>query len=133
MSPELFVDQEARLIDAMTQAARGPQRNGLYALWLIMRTCGGLLPPDPLSERVHLQRVDYLERRLSSLSLPAPLRRAVPGCLRELRTPSSVTPALVLQHLVVPTQDAVGGSIAALLTTMARAAQKAAREMEASS
>jgi hypothetical protein len=128
MTPAIFADIEDHIFGAMALAARGPQRNGFFALWLIVRACQGLLPPEALTERIHLQRLRQLERRLSSLSLPAPLRRAIASGIRELQAPTPDTPQLVLQRLVGPAADSVGPAAAAAL---AAAARTAAREVEA--
>ena len=39
---------EDRLLEAMADSARGPKRNGLFALWLVLRQCDGRLPPGEL-------------------------------------------------------------------------------------
>lgn len=83
---ELFSREEAVLAEALAFSARGPKRNGLYALWLFIRLCGDLGPPNPVAERSHRRRVQQFERRISTLTLPAELRRTIAtgaGCLRE--------------------------------------------------
>src|SRR2546425_12191928 len=44
---------EARLIALVGAAVRGPKRDGLFALWLILRAAEGLLPPGAVSPRNH--------------------------------------------------------------------------------
>jgi hypothetical protein len=116
----------------MDGAGRGPERNGFFALWLVLRVCAGLLPPEGLAEAVHVQRLKKLERRLSSLSLPAPLRKAITAGLRELRTSSLDTPALVLQQLAAPAADTLGPVAGSAVTVAWRSARAAAREAERS-
>lgn len=118
-------DVENRIVDGMAQAARGPDRDAYFALWLTVRICDGLLPPNALSERLHLLRLRQLERRLSSLSLRAPLRRAIASGIRELRAPGPETTELVLQHLVAPAADAVGPAAGAALAAAAQTARTA--------
>ena len=101
---------------------RGPKQNGFYALWLFVRQCDGQLPPGVLSADASALRLDRLERRLSSLSLPAPLRRALSGALRELKDQSTPDVAFALHQLIAPAQDALG-KVAA--EAIAQASQKA--------
>src|SRR5260370_27263422 len=67
---------EARLIGLVADAVRGPKRDGLFALWLVVRAAEALLPPCPVSSKNHRRRLQALEARLGSLALPAPLRPA---------------------------------------------------------
>lgn len=99
---------EDRLIAAMAAAARGPRRNACFALWLVVRAAEGLLPPAPLSVRAHAARLDTLERRLSSLSLPPVVRRACQTAVRALREGGAAGVAATLQPLVGPAREAAG-------------------------
>lgn len=124
---EILSDAEDRLLEAMARAARGPDRNGLYALWLVLRVCEDLLSPEPLATAVHLRRLEQLERRLSSLALPPSLRRSIAIGIRTLRTPELETPGLVLEQLVVPTATAIGRAAANTMVLAARAARRGLR------
>ena len=64
---------EDRLVNLIAEAARGPRREGLFALWLVVRAAEALLPPVPVSAKNHRRRLQALETRLGSLALPAPL------------------------------------------------------------
>ncbi len=66
---------EARLIALLAEAARGPERDGLFALWLVLRAAEGLLPPTPVSSRNHRRRLQALQSRLA----PAPRARDAGG------------------------------------------------------
>ena len=68
---------EERLVTLIAESSRGPQREGLFALWLVVRAAEALLPPAPVSVKNHRRRLQALETRLGSLALPAPLRRAL--------------------------------------------------------
>ncbi|MDH3291811.1 MAG: hypothetical protein OEO20_09325 [Gemmatimonadota bacterium] len=126
--PDHLRATEDRLLAELAEAARGPKRNALFALWLVVRHCDGALPPAALSERACSARLGGLEHRLSSLSLPAPLRRALPACLRELRAgqPARITGAL--QQLAAPAREGVGPAAADALGAGARAARRSTRE-----
>jgi len=126
--PGPFAAIEDRLLDAMQNSARGPRQNGLFALWLFLRHCEGALPPDNLSERVLEGRLAGLEQRLGSLSLPAPLRRALPASIRELRGDRGDRVGVALQQLVAPAREASGGAVAEALAQAARAARQLVRE-----
>jgi hypothetical protein len=128
--PDHLVAVEDRILADMADAGRGPRRNGLFALWLFVRQCDGALPPDPLSARASAERLDGLERRLSSLSLPAALRRALPASVRELRSDHGDRVALALQQLSAPAREAVGSSTADVLLLAARTARRASRSAE---
>jgi hypothetical protein len=115
---------EDRLLEALADAARGPKRNSLFALWLVLRQCDGRLPPGELSERADGLRLERLERRLSSLSLPTPLRRALPAAMRELRENRSDSVPVALQQLVAPTREALGRGAADAVGFAARTARE---------
>lgn len=120
-----FADSEGHLIEAMAAAARGPKRNALFALWLVVRVCAGYLPPDPPRERGQRARLQAVERRLSSLTLPPPLRRALVAALRELKAHEAAVTGIVLQQLVAPARESVGPEAADALAVAARVARTA--------
>ena len=76
----------AALVRVMGEMPRGPKREGVFALWLTLRVAEDLLLLPPPPERGTRRRVAALEQRLSSLSLPAPLRRALVSALAELKS-----------------------------------------------
>ena len=119
-----------RMLKALAAAARGPRRNGVFALWMFLRACDGLLPPDGLSPRAHRRRLLALERRLSSLSLPAPLRRALASGVRELGEggggDDAVGPAL--SRLVAPVRETLGQEAAEIIGAAGHAARDAAHD-----
>ena len=119
------------LLDAMQSCARGPRQNGLFALWLFVRQCADTLPPHALSDRARGGRLAALEQRLSSLSLPSPLRRALPASIREMQTEKSDRVAVALQQLTAPTRESVGAPIAEVLGQAARTARQLVRETSA--
>jgi len=112
---------ENRLAQRLQLAVRGPKRNGLFALWLFVRACEDVLPPNPLSARVHRRRLENLERRLSSLSLQPSFRRALAGSIRELNEGTAAAAITALKLLVAPTREALsdqaGDAIALALRT----------------
>ena len=118
---------EDRLIESLADA-RGVRRNSTYALWLFVRTCGGLLPPDRLSDRNQRGRLAGLERRLRGIALPPPLRRALAGGLRELTQGTAQAAAIALQQLVAPAREVVGAEAADALALAARTARDVSRE-----
>jgi len=100
------------LLDLLTHTGRGPKRGGLFALWLTVRVAQDLLLQPPPQERAHRRRVQALERRLSSLAMPVPLRRALVAAVTQLREVRPESVAQVLSQLVAPAREA-GGSEAA--------------------
>jgi hypothetical protein len=118
---------EERLLEEMDATARGPKRNGLFALWLIVRQCESALPPESLSEKACASRLSGLERRLSSLTLPAPLRRALPASSRELRSQHANRVPVTLQQLSAPAREAIGPVAGDALLLAARNSRRAIR------
>jgi len=116
------------LVKLMEDMPRGPKREGVFALWLTLRVAEDafLLPPPP--ERAMRRRVAALEQRFSSLTLPAPLRRALGAALAELKEPRREQAALVLQQLVAPAREVLGAEAGEVLGKAARAAVQRARD-----
>ncbi len=120
-----------RLLEALAHSERGPKRNAVFALWLVVRLCEGMLVPRGVSERSQRRRQENLERRLSSLSLPPPTRRALAGSLRSLRADGPAAVPTALQQLVAPVRESVGGGAADAVLLAARSARTIARESAA--
>jgi hypothetical protein len=120
---DAFARQETVMVEALGATIRGPRGNGLFAVWLVLRCCGDLLPPNPVSERGHRRRLDALERRLHGLSLPAPLRRALTGALQRLREGTQQAVGIALQQLVAPVVETLGPTPGDAVARAARLAQ----------
>jgi hypothetical protein len=114
---------EERLIALVAATGRGPTRNGLFALWLVVRAAEGLLPPRPLSRKNHRRRLQALEARLASLALPAPLKRAVTAARDHLEPGTPAAAVLVLSQLVAPARDVLGAEAGDAVVVAARAAR----------
>ena len=97
------------LLSLLTQTGRGPKRGGLFALWLTLRVAQDVLLDPPLQERAHRRRVQALERRLTSLTMPPPLRRALSAAVNQLREVQPEAVAQLLSQLVAPARE-TGGS-----------------------
>ncbi len=111
------------LVRMMNEAPRGPRREGLFALWLTLRVAEDLLLVPPHPERAMRRRVAALEQRLSSLTLPEPLRRALAAAIAELKSPVREQAALVLQQLVPPARETIGVEAGEALAKAARTAR----------
>jgi hypothetical protein len=107
------------LISQLSTTARGPRRNGVFALLLVVHTCSILLDPGAIQRRSYRKRLASMKKRLSSLSLPQPLRRAMRSTLEELGSASPRAVPLVLQLLAAPTRESVGSTPAAAITSAA--------------
>lgn len=114
---------EERLVALIAEAARGPKRDGLFALWLVLRAAEALLPPAPLSPKNHRRRLQALETRLGSLALPAPLKRALSAARQHLEPATARAAALVLSQLVAPAREVLGPEAAEAVAVAARAAR----------
>jgi hypothetical protein len=114
---------EERLIGLVAAAVRGPARQGLFALWLVIRSAEALLPPHPLTARNHRRRLRALEARLASLALPGPLRRALGAACQQLEPATPAAAALVLAQLVAPAREVLGTEAGEAAAVAARAAR----------
>jgi hypothetical protein len=114
---------EERLIALTAAAARGPKRDGLFALWLLVRAAESLLPPRPVSGKNHRRRLQALEARLASLALPSPLKRAVTAARDHLDPGTPAAAALVLSQLVAPARDVLGPEAGDAVVVAARSAR----------
>jgi hypothetical protein len=115
------------LIEALDRSTRGPRRQGIFALWLTLRVALDLCIDPPIPERATRRRIAAVERRISSLTLPPPLRRALNGALDELKEASPEAPVRVLRQLAAPAGDTLGPP---MRDTVARAAQAATQHSE---
>ena len=110
------------LLALLPQTGRGPRREGIFALWLTLRVAQDLMR-DPPAERAHRRRLQALEHRLSSLTLPPPLRRALAAAINQLRDARSETAVQVLSQLVAPAREAGGPEAGDAVAQAARAAR----------
>ena len=124
---EQLLPLENQLIDTLPLTVRGPRRNGIFALWLVVRACDGLLPPDVVSTRGHRHRLDLLERRLTSLSLPLQLRRALLRSIRDLQDGTPDVAASALRSLVAPVRESLGSDAGNVVATAARTLQASSK------
>lgn len=118
---------EGELIEQLAASPRGPRQNGIFAVWLFLRVCGGVLPPDALKPRTHRRRVQALQQRISSLTLPSPLRRAFPLALNELAEGTPSAAARGLQHLAAAARETLGAKVGETLERAAAQARSSAR------
>src|SRR5205807_6553992 len=98
---------EARLIGLVADAVRGPKREGLFALWLVVRSAEALLPPRPVSGKNHRRRLQALDARLASLAPPGPPKRALAPPRPHLQPATPTARPLVLPPLVAPPREAL--------------------------
>ncbi len=115
------------LLRLLCTTARGPRREGIFALWLTVRVTQDLLRDVPPPERAHRRRLQALEHRLSSLTIAPPLRRALAAALSQLGEPHPETAAQVLSQLVAPARDTAGAEAGEALAQAARAARTTVR------
>lgn len=113
----------AELLGLLPRTGRGPKREGIFALWLTLRVAQDLLAEPPPPERAHRRRLQALERRLSSLTMPPPLRRALAASINQLRDSRPDHVASILTQLVAPARETGGPEAADALARAARAAR----------
>lgn len=112
------------LVALLPRTGRGPRREGIYALWLTVRVAQDMLLDPPMPERAARRRLLALESRLSSLTLPPPLRRALAGALLQLREDGPAGVPLALGSLVAPARESAGNEAGEALQRAARAARQ---------
>ncbi len=112
------------LLELLPRTARGPKRDGIFALWLTLRVARDLRRGSPALERAHRRRVGALEQRLSSLALPPPLRRALAAAVADLIEPDATRAARALSQLVAPARETAGAEAADAVALAARAARQ---------
>jgi hypothetical protein len=115
------------LLAMLPRTARGPRREGIFALWLTLRVAQDLLHDSPPAERAHRRRLQALEHRLSSLTVPPPLRRALVAAISQLKDARPETTAQVLSQLVAPAREAGGAEAGEAVAQAVRAARAAVR------
>ena len=115
------------LLDLLPQTGRGPKRGGIFALWLTLRVAQDLLLDPTPPERIHRRRVQALERRLSSLTMPPPLRRALASAVAQLRDVRRESVPLVLNQLVAPARETGGPEAGDAVARAAKDARLALR------
>lgn len=119
----------AELVRLLARTSRGPKREGIYALWLTVRVTQDLMATPPVAERAQRRRVQALEHRLATLTLPPQLRRALAAALLQLRAPRPDTAADVLAQLAAPARDGAGSEAGDVLATAAKAAREKTRAL----
>ena len=117
----------APLLTLLPQTARGPRRDGIFALWLTVRVAQDLYVDPRPADRAHRRRVLALGQRLSSLMLPPPLRRALAAAIGDLESGDQLAAARVLSQLVAPAREGAGSAAGEALAQAARAAKSALR------
>lgn len=115
------------LLDLLPQTGRGPKRGGIFALWLTLRVAQDLLLDPPTPERIQRRRVQALERRLSSLTMPPPLRRALASAVAQLRDVRREAVPQVLSQLVAPARETGGPEAGEAVARAAKDARLALR------
>ena len=108
------------LVAQLPYSERGPQRNGIFALWLLMNTCSTAIGNDRVQDKNHRKRIAALRKRLSSLSLPPLLRKAITAALNGLAPDSPGAVTAVLSQLVAPVRDSLGGTFGKLIERAAK-------------
>lgn len=114
---------QAALLALLASSGRGPRREGLFALWLMLRVAEDQAD-GRFAERAQRRRVAALERRLASLAVPAPVRRGLLAALADLRTGTAEAAGLALARLAAPARDGLGAEAG-------EAVQRAARRVAA--
>ena len=131
MSHPALVLADDSFAKALADTARGPQRDGVFALWLVVRAALSAAPPATPAGR-QADRLRALAVRIRSLNAPAPLRRSLAAAIADLGgggggTPRPVAASVVLASLAAPAAECLGRGVADAVQAAARAARPGAR------
>lgn len=116
---------EDRLLSLLAAAVPGPTREGLFALWLVVRVAEDLLLPEATNETAQRRRVAALRRRLATLTLPPTLRRAITATYPPLETADPEGVAAALLALAATVRETLGPEPSDALAVAARGAELA--------
>lgn len=112
-----------RLAELMAKTARGPKREGVYALWLVVRAAEDRLREPPIPAKLLTRQLEALTHRVATLTPPTPIRRGVASALALLTEGGGDAAAAALTQLTAPARDALGAEVADALQGAARAAR----------
>lgn len=108
------------LLDLQHAAERGPKREGLFAVWLLMRVALDIGMAEADGDRADRRRVDLLATRLAPLAVPRPLGRGLSAALGHLEEATIAGARIALAQLVAPTRDSLGAAAADAVARGAR-------------
>ncbi|HVX88147.1 MAG TPA: hypothetical protein VG940_04405 [Gemmatimonadales bacterium] len=112
-----------RLVEIMGHTARGPKREGVYAVWLVVRAAETQLLDPPAAPKSRGRQLEGIKHRLATLTLPAPVRRAVATSLSLLAEDTPDAAASALHQLTAPARESLGHEVADALGHAIRAAK----------
>jgi hypothetical protein len=124
MSHPALAPADDAFTHALAESARGPERDGVFALWLVVRAALATAPPATPPAR-QAERLKALAARLKSLNAPAPLRRSLAAAIGDLASARGVAPAVVLSQLAAPAAECLGRRCTEAVQAAARAARAA--------
>lgn len=113
-----------RLVELITRTARGPKREGIYALWLVVRAAELRKFDPPVAPKLLAKQLEALTHRVATLTPPAPIRRAVASALTLLADPAPDAPAAALHQLAAPAREALGTEVAEAIGAAVKAAKE---------
>jgi hypothetical protein len=122
MSHPALAPTDDAFTHALAESARGPERDGVFALWLVVRAALAGAPPAVPPAR-QAERLKALASRLKSLNAPAPLRRSLAAAIGDLASARGAAPAVVLAQLAAPAAECLGWRSAEAVQAAARAAR----------
>jgi hypothetical protein len=115
---------DASFAAALAGSARGPDREGVFALWLVVRAALGAVPPAGAAAR-QAERLKAVTARLRSLTVPGPLRRSLVAAMADLAPALGAGPAVALANLVAPATECLGRPLGEAVAAAARTARPA--------
>lgn len=108
------------LLALQRQCERGPRREGVFALWLVVRVAIDLGQSSREGDRGDRERIRLLGQRVATLALPRPLSRGLAAAVDHLGEATPAGARVALAQLVAPARDALGGEAADAVVQAAR-------------
>lgn len=101
-----------RLTELQRRLERGPKREGVFAVWLVVRVALDLGRTDSTLDKNARRRLALLAQRLAPLAVPRSLARGLTAALGQLEETPPNGARVALVQLVAPVRDALGADAA---------------------
>lgn len=96
------------LLQLQRRLERGPQREGAFALFLVVRVAVDVGLADEPADKGDRRRIALLGQRLAPLAVPRSLARGLTAAMGHLEELTTNGARVALAQLVAPARDALG-------------------------
>jgi hypothetical protein len=120
-------DPQDQILACQERFERGPQREGAFAVWLLMRVALDIGHAPGPADRTEKRRVTLLAKRIASLSLAMPLAKGLTASLDHLQEGTLASSRIALSQLVAPVREALGVEASEIVALAAKQLHEAQR------